>query len=70
LSRFISTLIALAHRLAHEKIRKFSGFEIAPGALSVLPGKDYTVEDRGITGDAPKDFIRMRPPGMTGQARS
>ena len=67
LSRFISTLIALAHRLAREKIRKFSGFEVALGATPILPDKDYIVEDRGITGDAPKDFIRIRPSGTAGQ---
>ena len=25
------------------------------------------MEDRGITGDAPKDFIRIRPPGTAEQ---
>ena len=57
----------MAQQLTREEIRKFSGFEIAPGAAPILPGKDYIVEDRGITGDAPKDFIRIRPPGTAEQ---
>ena len=57
----------MAQQLTREEIRKFSGFEITPGAAPILPGKNYIVEDRGITGDAPKDFIRMRPPGIAGQ---
>lgn len=63
-------LIPLAQQLTHERIRKYSGFEVAPGTIYILSGEDYTVEDRGITGDAPKDFIRVRPSGVAGHGAS